>query len=43
MEYATSNNIPILEIPYTKIDRVEELINKFLGIEIKYNEKSPNR
>ncbi|MBK7304422.1 MAG: hypothetical protein IPO72_07285 [Saprospiraceae bacterium] len=35
MEYATSNSIPILEIPYTAIDRVEELVNKFLGIEIK--------
>ena len=35
MEYASSKNIPILEIPYTAIDRVEELVNKFLGIEIK--------
>ena len=31
-EYATSNNIPILEIPYTDIDQVEEAVNQFLGI-----------
>lgn len=35
MAYALSNNIPFLEIPYTAIDRVEELVNKFLGFEIK--------
>jgi hypothetical protein len=33
-EYAMSNNIPFIEIPYTEIDRVEKIINKFLGIEI---------
>ncbi|MBK9962882.1 MAG: hypothetical protein IPP06_16625 [Saprospiraceae bacterium] len=32
MEYATSNSIPILEIPYTAIDRVEELVTKFLEL-----------
>lgn len=31
-EYAMSNDIPILEIPYTEINLVEELINKFLGL-----------
>lgn len=31
-EYAASHDIPILEIPYTEIDQVEELVNKFLDI-----------
>jgi len=37
MEYATRNNIPILEIPYTEMDRVEDLVNNFLGISVKNN------
>jgi hypothetical protein len=37
MDYATKNNIPFLEIPYTEMDRVEELVNNFLGITVKNN------
>lgn len=35
MEYATKNKIPILVISYLDFDRVEELVNDFLGISVK--------